>query len=74
MKTTLKKLIIGKTTSTIIVEHSDTNKSISSFDEVTAIAILLGGYNRFGRKIDVIKYQKIKTEFDSCVAEIKALL
>lgn len=74
MKTFLKKLNIGKTTSTITVEHDNTDKSVLPLNEITAIAILLGGYNEFGRKIKLQEYQRIKEQFDYCIAEIKGLL
>jgi hypothetical protein len=74
MKATLKKLNMRGKTSILTLEHDSTEKSIIPHDEVMAIAILLGGYNEFGRKIDVLKYQEIRGRFNDCINEIKNLL
>jgi len=39
-----------------------------------AIAILLGGYNKYGRSIDLDKYKEIKEVFDSAILDIEWIL
>lgn len=55
-------------------EHSSTYTSIIQHNEIIAIAILLGGYNEFGREIPVEKYQEIQTRFNDCIYEVKEML
>jgi len=39
-----------------------------------AIAILLGEYNKYGREIDLEKYEEIKNKFENAINEIENLL
>jgi hypothetical protein len=73
MKTTLKKLNMGHKTSQITLEHPSSD-NLDQHDEIMAIAILLGGYNEFGRKIPIGTFQEIKAQFDQCIHQIKARL
>lgn len=72
--TTLKKLNIGDKVSKLTIEHDSIEKSLQNHDEVMAIAILLGGYNEFGRKIPVEIYQEIRGRFKDCINEVKQLI
>lgn len=74
MKTNLKKMEMGKTFTTFKVEHSNSDRSEFVENELIAIAILLGGYNEFGRKVDLQKYREVKEEFDSCIEDMRRLL
>ena len=64
----LKKIDIKKTTTAITLEHD----TLDSYDEkdLKAIAVLLGGYNQFGRNIPIKDWQVIKSRFDEIVAEV----
>jgi hypothetical protein len=74
MKGTLKKVEVGNTVSHLTIEHDSTLKSIEPYNQTIAIAILLGGYNEFGRKIPLEKYQEIKARFNECIEEVKTIL
>jgi|TARA_S200002703_G_C3582964_1_gene179044 hypothetical protein len=66
----LKKITVGKTTSTIKVEHPNTEYNVARVNKLHAIAILLGGYNELGRKMDVERYLELKQKFDNLVREV----
>lgn len=70
----LKSLNIGKKTTKIILEHDDTDKNVDPTNEIIAIAILLGGYNEFGRKMETDKYVILKRKFSELISEIKSQL
>lgn len=72
--TNLKKLNMGDKVSKLTIEHESTEKWLENHDEVMAIAILLGGYNEFGRKIPVEKYQEIRSRFNDCINEVKRMI
>ena len=42
--------------------------------EIKSLAILLGGYNEFGRHIDLEKYKIIKSKFEEVIWEMKELI
>ena len=67
----LKNLNMGNKVSKLTIEHESTEKSLNNHDKIMAIAILLGGYNEFGRKIPIEVYQEIKGRFDECINEVK---
>lgn len=69
---TLKTLKFGKTTSDIKLEHDVLDSQEKT--NITALAILLGGYNEYGRGIPVGKYQEIRSKFGDCIKEIASLL
>lgn len=73
MKTTIKQLTVGITTSTIKMEHSSSFDSSSITDELQAIAILLGGYNMFGRKIPLKIWEPIRDQFSEILEAVKLL-
>lgn len=76
MNSNLKKLNMGDKVSHLSIEHQsiEGRGGAQQHDEVLAIAILLGGYNAFGRKINVEEYHKIKERFDECIREIQKML
>jgi hypothetical protein len=68
-----KSLNIGKTTTKITIEHDNTDDSVKVSNRIIALYILLGGYNEFGRSIDLDKYKDIKRRFNECISEIESL-
>ena len=72
--TNLKNLNMGNKITKLTIEHESTEKSLDNHDEIMAIAILLGGYNEFGRKIPIEDYQEIKEIFNDCIKAIKMRL
>lgn len=74
MSTHLKSLSVSRTVSTLKLEHDNIDSNDEQEKEILAIAILLGGYNQYGRKISLEDYQKIKDRFKDCIQEVKELL
>jgi hypothetical protein len=62
---TFKSLKINKTTSVITLEHY--NNSGREEKELKAIAILLGGYNEFGRSIDLNEHRNTMKKFSELI-------
>lgn len=65
-----KSLKVKRTTSTIILEHEDTEISCIPDLQTRAISVLLGGYNQYGRSIDLEKYQELKRKAWELVDEV----
>lgn len=65
-----KSYNVGKTVSTIKVEHASTEENWQPTIQVKAAFILLGGYNQEGRSIPLKKYQELKRKFDELIDEI----
>lgn len=75
LRTCLKKLTINKTTSTVTLEHADSGSSIWISKELRAIAILLWGYNIYGKSaVPIERYTEIDKIFEELVREIKEFL
>ena len=72
--TNLKNLNVGNKITKLTIEHESTVRSLDNYNEVMAIAILLGGYNELGRKIPIEDYQEIKEIFNDCIKAIKMRL
>lgn len=70
----VKKLNIGNKTSTITFEHESTEKSCRPDKELKAIYCLLGGYNEFGRHIDIDKFSEIRDKFLDAIYDVKKLM
>lgn len=70
MKTNLKSLEVNKLTSRITLEHSNSKETYLIPLEVEAIAVLLGGYNKYGRKIPIERHEKRKAIFMGMISEI----
>lgn len=70
--TNLKNIQIGNTITVIKLEYNPI--SIDTKKELTAIAVLLGGYNSHGRAIPIEKYNELKAQFESIKDELKTLL
>jgi hypothetical protein len=62
-----KRLEYGKTTSKIVLEH----KKNRNLDDLESIAILLGGYNKYGRNIDIKQYNRLKAKFELILEQVK---
>lgn len=73
-KMNLKKLDMKNKVSKLTIEHESTEENQTNHDKVIAIAILLGGYNEFGRKIPLNVYKEIESRFHDCINEVKDLL
>lgn len=71
MKTTPKKLEIGKKVSKITLEHYQ-NKDAET--ELKAIYLLLGAYNPVGRHIDYEQYKQLKAKFEDVLFDAKQLI
>lgn len=69
MNITFKKLQANKKSSNITFSHYD----YRGLDDLEAIAILTGGYNKYGRNIDISTYYKLKDQFESILNKIKNL-
>lgn len=68
---TLKSLKINKRTSSITWEHTDSEVSQQPCNDMTALAVLLGGYNTFGRKIDIDKHNSRLEKLNELIEETK---
>lgn len=65
-------LSIGKTTSVFKVEHEKQPAIYKDTKlELEAIAILLGWYNKYGRKIPLDQWNEIELEFEEILRKIK---
>ena len=71
MKTTVKKLTVGKKTSTIIFQHDDAEKTRFISEEMKAIYILLGEYNEFGRDIPTHIYREMRDKLENIINEVQ---
>lgn len=72
MRTSFKKLTINKIISEIKLEHDFLTNEIET--ELRAIAVLLGAYNAYGRRIDIKDYEELKERFTSVLADTKYFL
>ena len=68
-----KNLKIGKTTSTIKIEH-DNSEIFKTYKEMQSIYALLGGYNEVARHIDIDKFKEIQGRFNNAIMEIKEII
>lgn len=67
-----KKLKVNKTTSQITLEHISSESTKAVEIQMRAISILLGGYNVFGRSIDLEKHEERLIRFCDLLEEIEA--
>lgn len=67
----IKNLKIGDKVSTISIE-SDSRLKSTRENELKALAVLLGGYNRYGRHIDLDKHRERIIIFSDLIMEIAA--
>jgi len=58
-------------TKTITVSTIARSNEYDTRKRAEALAILLGEYNKYGRSIDVIKYEEIRHRFENCISEIE---
>lgn len=65
-----KSLKVNKKTSTIVLEHEGTETSSIPELQMRALSILLGGYNQYGRSIDIEKYRELKRKAWDLVDEV----
>jgi len=42
--------------------------------EFKALAVLMGGYNQYGRAVELEKYEQVKKRFDQALCDMKKLL
>lgn len=61
-------LQIGKSVATLKIEFFNAGKHTEK--ELKALAILLGGYNKYGRKIDLDKHRERIRRFVDLIDEI----
>ena len=66
-----KSLKVNKTTSSMTFEHNNTRDSNIPIRQMESLAVLLGGYNEYGRKIDIPKHRKRVTKIWDLIAEIE---
>lgn len=62
----IKKIDVAKTTAKITLDRLNTNSDL----DLKALAILLGGYNEFGRKINIEKHRENMIIFNDLIYEI----
>lgn len=46
------------------------NDAYSDMDYNKALVVLLGGYNKYGRKMDINKFDKLKKHFDNLIQKV----
>lgn len=63
-----KSLRVNKTTSQITLEHENPDTMLIS-RQLEAISVLLGGYNVYGRSIDIDKHRDRVKRFMSIIEE-----
>lgn len=68
MSIVIKKLDIKKTTATVTLEWFD---RYTPTKELEALAVLLGGYNEFGRKIDLDTHRRNIIKFKELLDEVE---
>lgn len=66
-----KSLRINKTTSQITLEHSNAEKTTIIPRRLEAISVLLGGYNIYGRSIDIEKHRDRMKRFMDILEEVE---
>ena len=72
LKFSIKQLSTGNNVSTIKVEHNKISNSIDA--QLRSLAVLIGGYNQFGRKIDIVRYNELKSQFEEIISEISDII
>ena len=72
LKFNLKQLSTGGNVSTIKVEHDKITQDCEK--QLRALAVILGGYNQYGRKMDVDLLPQIKERFSFLINEVSELI
>jgi len=67
MENVFKKLEVNKLTAKITLDRLVTD----SDDDLKALSILTGGYNKYGRKISLDKHRENMKRFQDLIEEIK---
>lgn len=70
MKIFFKNMIINKFTTRIIFEHGNSLFDEKIVNEMEAVSVLLGAYQKYGRKMGMNKYSELKKKFDYLLREV----
>ena len=70
MKVFFKRLDVNKFTSKVTFEHGSTANKGDIINEMEAIAVLLGAYQKYGRKLGMNKYDELRLKFEELLGEV----
>jgi hypothetical protein len=73
MKTKFKSLTVNKNVSVMKFEHEDATQTHDIIHELECIAVLNGGYNQYGRQINIGRWVELKQQYKELLDEIKEL-
>ena len=73
MKLYFKQFKTGRRTSTMTLDHDNSLVHKRPFELLKALAILMGGYNVYGRHIPLEEYQDLKKEFENLLEKVADL-
>jgi len=70
MRIFFKKLDINKFTTKITFEHGNSIYDKTIANEMEAISVLLGAYQKYGRGMGMNRYTEVKKKFDDLLREV----